>query len=753
MRLYYFIPILIIIVCHLNYIFSLPITSQPLASNPEHLTWDAWQMPENSGRHPDHKAKKITPKSIFITPNFQTSASHNCPPDHKLDSNNRCIQIVKIDEDELLANRIQALLGQTTSQAANLATDGGEDGGDLYDYDYEEEEGDNGPFQLNLPLTFEAVYPEEALPLKAGEETLLPFPAPHRPTHVDDSQTDAGTISYISVEKISNTTEGEEMAQNKTTTTEHGTTDNDSDVRESSSTTAGSNRYESSTITGQSDGANTDYPLPGSDSTENETSTTNDDGLPSVTDLPQGISTTIDVTKVTDGISTESGLAETDYPTTVSVNNSAFVTNDDSFSVTYVSNDTSVLEEYSQEMKVNATDIFGDPFSEVVTGEMEWINYGNDTDDITDDSFLENESFIVSNDRKNLAVTTQRTDTTLEVNENGHTMESSGSDVDYPLPSSQTENDHVDTSKETTVTETPVFIVTPESTVQVEVDKGLWHPALIQTPTRVHHKINGGNFLQTSTSYPAGIEDVEKILLGPTNEQSTQMKEREQAIKHEKNEAYLENLDSNNRFVYHHLTSSTTPKPSVVSLDHSNDRILNQIKEINRIVTENRLRHPNYPTKKQQEPTRIRFPTDYNSNTFESHSDFTFPQTPDFASATGSRFAPSYNYNNQYSMHYVPSSTLAPPTTSAASPTTKPPFWWLPPGWQVDQSGQKPTLLRFWERMPLVRDPSMMQRSSSRSTRRENSRSPSENLYQEISAQDIYKVLQSSNRDWKHTNS
>lgn len=749
MRLYYFIPILIIIVCHLTCILSLPITSQPLASNPEHLTWDAWQMPENSGRHPDHKAKKITPKSIFITPNFQTSPSHTCPPDHKLDSNKRCIQIVKINEDELLANRIQALLGQTTSQSANEATDGEGDGGDLYDYDYEEEDGENGPFQLNLPLTFEAVYPEEALPLKAGEETLLPFPAPHRPTHVDDSHTDAGTISYISVEKISNATDEETMAQSNGTTGNGtktiGTTNNDfrdSNATRESCTTPGSNKYESSTnsapITGQTDRTDSDYPLPSSDSEESETSTTDDDGLPSVTDLSQKT--------MADGVTDKIGMEFSSTETSVSA--STLVTNDDNFSVTFVSNETSVLEDMNQAMKLNVSDIFGDPFSEVVTGEMEWINYGNDTDDISEDAFLESESFIVSNNR----VTTQKTDTTLEVNENGHTMESSGADVDYPLPSSQTEEEHVDVNRESAVTETtPVFIVTPQSTVKQEGN--LW--SLLQSPTRVHHKIHGGNNVpqRTTPASPATIEDVEKILLGPTDEQSTEMKEREQAIKHEKNEAYLENLDSNNRFVYHHLTSSTTPKPSVVSIDRSNDRILNQIKEINRIVTENRLRHPNYPTKKQ-EPTRIRFPTDYNSH---SNSDITFPQMSDFASATGTRFAPSYNsYNNNHeysNLHFGPSTTLAPPTTSAASPTNKPPFWWLPPGWQVDHSGQKPTLLRFWERMPLVRDPSMMQRSSSRSTRRENSRSPSENLYQEISAQDIYKVLQSSNRDWKHTNS
>jgi hypothetical protein len=31
-------------------------------------------------------------------------------------------------------------------------------------------------------------------------------------------------------------------------------------------------------------------------------------------------------------------------------------------------------------------------------------------------------------------------------------------------------------------------------------------------------------------------------------------------------------------------------------------------------------------------------------------------------------------------------------------------FWWLPPGWRLDQSRHQPMLIRFWARMPLLRD-------------------------------------------------
>jgi hypothetical protein len=31
-------------------------------------------------------------------------------------------------------------------------------------------------------------------------------------------------------------------------------------------------------------------------------------------------------------------------------------------------------------------------------------------------------------------------------------------------------------------------------------------------------------------------------------------------------------------------------------------------------------------------------------------------------------------------------------------------FWWLPPGWRLDQTRRQPMLIRFWARMPLLRD-------------------------------------------------
>lgn len=764
MRLVYIAFFIISYMCHLTIVIGLPITSQPLASNPEHLTWDAWLMSDTE-KHPDHKAKKITPKSIFITPNLQNTPTHNCPPDHKLDSNGRCVQIVKIDPDELLVNRIQALLGGTASTNLQPSTAGA--GDDLYDYDYEEEE--DSPFHLNLPLTFEAVYPEDALPLKGiEEEDLLPFRPPKgsRP----DSEPDEGKISFISVEKISNETTAE---TNRNTTEKLGdlTDIQGNNMHNGSDIKRGTTLYNTTISENQTISNGNDTILDQSDSSSTLTVTkiNFNDAIITIT-----TTTTTTATTTTSGDqSTETDMLSTEIFTTNTSTNQKLSEYED----IYKFNTTEVISNFSNETSidydenvVNTTTstittmeqdesmgnnvhhrnnnqttattgfLMDDAFDEVVTGEMEWINYSNSSSDESGEEMdLENESFMMSNKQEMPIISGQVTQsdmiTTILDDESSKIVDTS---IDSSEPSSPQE------SVSSGASEPSLFIVTPETITKPKHEPS-WYPSVVQAPTRYRQKVS--DISSTTTTTPVPIQEIDRILLGPTDEQTHETNNREQANKHETSEAYLENLDSNNRFVYHHLTSlkpettpittTTTPSPS------SNENIIKQIKEINRIVTENKLRHPNYPTRLPSNP--IRFPSaSHESQTIPHNSDFVFPTDTAPISSSGSRFVPSYSQ----------SWSSQPSTTSTTSTTTpKPPFWWLPNNWEIDQSGQKPILLRFWERMPLVRDPSMMQRSSSRSTRRENSRSPSENLYKEISTQDIYRVLQNSNRDWKHTNS
>lgn len=83
----------------------------------------------------------------------------------------------------------------------------------------------------------------------------------------------------------------------------------------------------------------------------------------------------------------------------------------------------------------------------------------------------------------------------------------------------------------------------------------------------------------------------------------------------------------------------------------------------------------------------------------------------------------------------------------------KKPFWWFPTGWEVDtKQKEKPVLLRFWTKMPLIPDAAASQRrgnshnghglAGNNRNNRENSKSPSDNLYREVAFQDISRAFQ-----------
>lgn len=81
---------------------SLPVTSKALDSDTDLLIWQtAWYAQYLNGRARETPysgdAKKITAKSIFITPNLQHNVSH-CPPGYKIDDNGKCIKVVSIDQ-------------------------------------------------------------------------------------------------------------------------------------------------------------------------------------------------------------------------------------------------------------------------------------------------------------------------------------------------------------------------------------------------------------------------------------------------------------------------------------------------------------------------------------------------------------------------------------------------------------------------------------------------------------------------------
>lgn len=78
-------------------------------------------------------------------------------------------------------------------------------------------------------------------------------------------------------------------------------------------------------------------------------------------------------------------------------------------------------------------------------------------------------------------------------------------------------------------------------------------------------------------------------------------------------------------------------------------------------------------------------------------------------------------------------------TTEEFPAVTQKPFWWLPKGWSIDETKEKPVLVRFWAKQPLQQD----ERARSHNSRqRVNSRMPTDNIFQEVTGSEISTVLQ-----------
>lgn len=92
---------------------SVPITSKALGTSNDQFIWQqAWYAvdPSNQTKTPyNGNSKKISAKSIFITPYFHNLSQSYCPPGFKIDERGQCIQIVNINQGKLVEVREKLL--------------------------------------------------------------------------------------------------------------------------------------------------------------------------------------------------------------------------------------------------------------------------------------------------------------------------------------------------------------------------------------------------------------------------------------------------------------------------------------------------------------------------------------------------------------------------------------------------------------------------------------------------------------------
>ncbi|XP_043469471.1 uncharacterized protein LOC122503107 [Leptopilina heterotoma] len=139
--------------------------------SPLNLAWQAWLLQSSQpGSETDQNSstanRRITPKSVFIAPQLELEP---CADGYKADSMGRCQKIVNIDQeayDNFLLQQLNKLLGKGTSSETSS----------------NEKKQSSGPIQVNIPLLLETnkgesnsqeeeiEIPLEAIPLETKKE-------------------------------------------------------------------------------------------------------------------------------------------------------------------------------------------------------------------------------------------------------------------------------------------------------------------------------------------------------------------------------------------------------------------------------------------------------------------------------------------------------------------------------------------------------------------------------------------------------
>ncbi|EDO63971.1 AGAP011517-PA, partial [Anopheles gambiae str. PEST] len=627
---------------------ALPITSKPLDNNPDHLTWEAAWLSEDS-RAPmplSGKSKKITPKSIFITPFLNSYNTSACPPDYKVDYNGKCIQVVSINTADILVTKLQSLFSQ---HGDGGGSNGGGTGEDDYDYDYDS----TGPFHVNLPLSIDLPPepPQQQAPAqdKAKITTVSltepvkpssekPFPATSTASAaeqqpvVDQSgaeSTDHSDISFVAFETLPN-----------------GTLVGQVELEGSNSTVVQSIFVSSTTA---------DVPLADADSATEST----------VAQHAGGAGTTTDRTTdsaATDGDAVVSTILTTqDAPTTTVQQGEASSTS------------TTEQDEDESTLTTDVTSTTEQDESEMENMKLE----------------LAEELLLMDNNRSSLAPLDSSTTDFAE-------MDLDTVPTSETLPSDEPTSTHQEPITVSTTVPPPVRPLLPIPTkpsVQIITPiKGSWDLGMKGGSAHLfaashHHLIQQDRTTratpETTTQAITAERSTEQqpTVLSVRQDSKEDRKNSAEVDRHEALHALREANEASNRFVYHHLPSmpsvpsstakseptstelpsSTTQSSSLLQVrplastppaGNNNNNYLEQLRKINEIVAEKR-RH------QQQQEQQL---------------------------GVGSNRLPDIF-----------------PKKSPDSTTQRPAFWWLPSGWEVDQTGNKPMLLRFWSRMPLVR--------------------------------------------------
>uniref|UniRef100_A0A182LWM0 Folded gastrulation N-terminal domain-containing protein n=1 Tax=Anopheles culicifacies TaxID=139723 RepID=A0A182LWM0_9DIPT len=767
---------------------ALPITSKPLDNNPDHLTWEAaWLSEDNRASMPlGGKSKKITPKSIFITPFLNSYNASACPPDYKVDYNGKCIQVVSINTADILVTKLQSLFSQ------HGANNGAATGEDDYDYDYDS----TGPFHVNLPLSID-LPPEPPQPSVSQATPNLTYKDIPEPNFYDSAMVEIATVDQdkAKITTVSASDPEKSSSVNPFLTTSTPSTPELAKVDQSHTESTHSDisflafeTLPNGTLVGQVE-------LEGKNSTVVQnifvTSTT--------TDIPMADSSSSAGSSVIEfaGATTDHA-ANTAVPDGGTLASTVILPQDVLTTTTAQIDDSSSNTTEKEEEEGEATNTT--EINNIIATSTS-AQYESDLERMNQE--LEEELLLMDSDRSSLAPQDSLSTVVSKMDPNIlPTVETPESD-EPTIISKDEESITINTTVPPPVR--PYVAIPTSPSVQIITPiKGSWDlgikggSAHMLAASHLNHQDRTTRATpETSTVAINLARSTQEPSVLTVRQYSLQDNKTDQeAERHEAQHALRGENETSNSVAYNSPASTiaSTTEVSISSIElettttssflqvrplastppGSNNNYLEQLRKINEIVAEKR-RH-----QQQQEQhlgvgassTRIRFPSHDEEEISEAATSHYQQQATAvrFPGTVTNRLTPSSN-------NHLPDNVSKKSTDST---TQRPAFWWLPSGWEVDQTGNKPMLLRFWSRMPLVRDSALQPTSlstvgnvkhdpvdsgsgtnnnrwrsatgfqqqqqttgtsQSLATARGNSKSPSENFYKEVSAQDVYKVV------------
>lgn len=794
-----------------DYVYGLPITSTPLENNPDHLAWDA---PPDARYLTDHEQVRKIPKSIFITPNLNDSnktcqPGYKLDKDGKCYKTNH----FNYDPLEILKAQIESLVNANNKDKPSTGNDYEEYDYDAYDAT-DSNEPYHVPLSLSFAADEQISGGGGGNGKKPNDDLQnLPFRGEETVGNNVNSGSTAAAAAinnkpqqqqqqfFLGDSSSNSNADAVDKTWTTETRTDGSTTTSKSQGTKNSPATESIIQNGSNIGSLHGKGTYQFFALSAINDAKTETGGTNIDSSKPIATTTTTTESPFDVMTMTNGIVASHNKHSEKLMEMFKPYDEKIAADESAVTTTLLQNDVSTeIIDADDNDATTLDNINNNSNDDEKKFQIELQGESLFEDDSSNSSNINSSTIIIENDGNNdIQTTIINDDATTEYIEQQQQQKQSIALHDISAIAAaaafHNKNDAIKlTATTTTTTSKPknkmhleipttttkkneqVQIVTPEQ----NNDSATTNPPLSTSFLTIHDNALSSSTI-TNTMTTNSNHNTNKgggVLLNIENDSDINNKLRESIIKHELNEDAIETIDQHNRFIYNHLetssqkiptaivpatttTTTTTVIPPTPQPTSSLRNLLEQLRLISKYTESNQKHHNDrnkvkFPESNQSSPT----PPQSSQYQINMHQQQQQQYTRGGGNSNPSdhqrvvKFPGPVSQRNPVSNRndLIPVQQMSkkPPDPQ---PPEKPTYSWPPRGWTFDRSpaagasNARPVLMRFWNKMPLIRDPSFSDVSE---RTRENSKSPTDSLFEEVPVSDVYKVLSSKN--YRHNN-